>query len=346
MPPRDSKPPKLPEDGALDPDRVVTTAHEHEEPGRTADGRRIGHDVAAQQPPARPTAPGVALVPDLLVPGAAAEDVGTARILSRGEARIDRLAQRHRRTPGAVELGVGDVRVRTAPEEADPPRAEVRRGAGEGEHRERDERWGWGRAPVRGRVLGGAVVDRGRGAAGHRRVGVRRRAGDDAAGDRAADADLLVTLPVPEVVAVDPSGVAATPAGALGAAGAEPVAEVRAAAVLHAVDVVAGAVAEGRVVGAPPPAGEAARRARVDPVVDGAAELRPPVGAEPARAVGDVVVRRPRGRPRRASGDRDRGADHRRPHEEAAPAGLLLQRAGRLLHQPVGEPDALGPSGR
>ena len=113
------------------------------------------------------------------------------------------------------------------------------------------------------------------------------------------------------------------------APGAEPVAEVAGRSSLHAVDVVAGAVAEAGVVGAPPSAGERAGRARVDPVVDRAAELGVAVGAEAARAVGDVAVRRSRLRARRAPGDRDRGADHRRADDEPAPARLALEHARR-----------------
>ena len=175
-----------------------------------------------------------------------------------------------------------------------------------------------------------------------RRVLIRRRAGDHAARDRTADPDLLVTLPVPEVVAVDAARVAVAAAAALDAPGAEvPVAGSGATAVLHAVDVVPGSVAEGGEVGSPPATGERTTRTHVDPAVDRAAELRVPVGAETARTVGDVAVGRARRGCRSATRDRDRRTDHGRTHEETAATRLPFEETGRLAHQPVGERDAL-----
>jgi len=198
-------------------------------------------------------------------------------------------------------------------------------------------------------VLGRGVVDERRGAA--RGVGdVGRHAGDDAARDGAGRDDVGVALPVAEVVAVHAAGVASAAAPALLAAGAEVLEpRARAAAVLHAVDVVPGAVAEAGVVGTPPTTPERVGRARVDALVDGAAELGVAVVAEPAGAVGDVGVRRARRGGRDAARHRHGGTDHRRSHDEAAAARLLLEQPRGLLHEPVGDGDALaaavGPTG-
>ena len=193
-------------------------------------------------------------------------------------------------------------------------------------------------------VLGGGVVDRGGGAARELVDEVRRDARDDPARDRARRADLLVALPVAEVVAVHLARAAAVRAPALGAPRAEPAADARPAAVLHAVDVVAGAAtAEARVIGAPPSSGERARRAGVEAAFDErAAELRVAVGAErPRRAAGHLGVRRPGPGHEVDARRRDRGAGQRGADQEAASAGPLLDEAGGLHQEPVGDGDAL-----
>ena len=159
--------------------------------------------------------------------------------------------------------------------------------------------------------------------------------------------DLRVALPVPEVVAVHAARAAAVGATALRAACAETPADPGPAAVLHAVDVVAGPVAEAREVGAPPTPGERSGRAVVDAVVDRAAELGVPVRAERAGwASGDGRVGGLRSGGELDPGDGERGPGHRRAHEEPATAGAALEHARGLAHQPVGDGDALARRAR
>src|SRR5438270_5665730 len=104
-----------------------------------------------------------------------------------------------------------------------------------------------------------------------------------------------------------------------------------------AVDVVARlSAAETRAVGLPPATGEAAGRALVDAVVDGAAQRRPPGGAGRATAA-DRGVRRPWPEHVVEPGDRQRGADDRNALQERAARGASLEPAGGLVDERRGE---------
>src|SRR5207244_3327669 len=177
---------------------------------------------------------------------------------------------------------------------------------------------------------------------------VGRRAADDPAGHRPRAGDLLVALPVAEVVAACPA-VRAVPvrapaatADAAGraegvssrAVGADASSATRRAvrAEVVAVDVVAGLAltaggAEARGVDLPPPACERAGRAGVHPVVDGAAELGVAVAAEGAavtrrpHAATDGRVRADRAQQEAERRDGERRARQRGADDEAAPGG-------------------------
>ena len=151
----------------------------------------------------------------------------------------------------------------------------------------------------------------------------RRRAGGDAADDRAVAGDLLVALAVAELVAADAPAVAdgaRAPAGALRGAGGVAVD-----------DVAGGAAAVGGVVGLPPAGDEAARRAAVATAVDRAAEGGPAVEQVPqivgVRAAGleDELQRVDR---QRRPDDRDPGEERRDGRGPAAAPRSSARRRG------------------
>ena len=207
------------------PDRRRPTADEDTNRRAVTRGSGIGHHVPVERLPTGP-GPGAApaLDPDAVV-GAASEHIEVRADRRRRQTGVDRLPDRPERTPRSPgELAVADGEVGIAHEDRQRAGRLCGGRAGGREDGGAHEWWRWRRAAVRGRVLGGGVVDRERGGARQRRVGVRRRARDHPARDGAGDADLLVALPVPEVVAVDAARAAVAAAAAFGAAGAEAVA--------------------------------------------------------------------------------------------------------------------------
>ena len=165
----------------------------------------------------------------------------------------------------------------------------------------------------------------------------RRRARRDAAHDRSDARELLMALAVTELVAAVPPLVARVRPAAAAAVVATRSTDAAAPATAPAArrvaveDVARSAAAERRVVGLPPTGRYRSGRARVLAVVHRAAEHGPTRSAVGRRAAHrGVRGTRPQQVPQRVG--RERGADDRRLHEEAAAARSPAEPRAHVAH--------------